>query len=201
MTPFWAEFFIVLFVEAALLVIVASIAQRFAPSETWRRTIWQASFVALAVLLICEANGARSAMKGIFVPSETPSRLPSAVSPARLPPNLSRLPAAPDKTRVVTAIPMEHPKSKIETWHRWWPALMWLGGVVILAGLGIIRRILLVGFRRRCSPAADPTQLARIEVLGGRLGIRNRVNVVTSSRLVSPIAFGVLRPTICVPTN
>jgi len=53
MTKFWAEFFIVLAAEAALLVIGAAIIQRFTTSAAWRRTIWQACFVGLALLLAC----------------------------------------------------------------------------------------------------------------------------------------------------
>jgi beta-lactamase regulating signal transducer with metallopeptidase domain len=201
MTSFWAEFFIVLAAEATLLVIVAAVAQRFAPSETWRRTIWQGSFVALAILLICETNGARTAIKGLFVRGETAPRLPAAVSPAPVPDMVPPMTAAPESTGVVPAMPIEQPGAKADDWHRWWPGVVWVGGVVILAGLGIVRRILLLRFRRRCSATADATLLERIDVLGEQLGIRRRVAVVTSGRLVSPIAFGMLRPTICVPAN
>lgn len=193
MTKFWAEFFIVLAAEAALLVIAAAIVQRFTNSATWRRTIWQACFVGLAILLSCEMIGARSAVKTMFTDREVHQAAPSA------PYTIVAIPRAVPST--VEAVAIQNPKSKIPNQQEWWPAIAWLCGVFVLAVLGLARRILLLGFRRRCSPSTDPRLLGQIESLARQLGINRRVRVVTSGRLVSPIAFGALRPTICVPTN
>jgi hypothetical protein len=197
MTPFWTEFFIVLAGEGALLVVAAAIAQRFVRSEMWRRTVWQGCFAGLTILLICELNGARAAMKTIFVRSKAPSSFEAPVSPAPWRDVFPRVPAALDKAAVALPVPME----RITDWHRWWPGVVWLGGVLVLMGLGTIRRVLLLGFRRRCRAATETSLLTQIEILRRKLGIKHRVHVITSSRLVSPIAFGALRPTICLPAN
>jgi len=198
MTAFWAEFFAVLAVEAALLVIAAVLAQRFVRSETWRRTLWQACFVALAILLASEINGARPAMKGLFAREQTSPPLRAVMSPAPLP-HIVR--SAPDQARSGNPVVMQPAKSKIKMGDESWPGLLWIGGLLVLAALAIVRRAFLARFRRQCRPAEAAPLLAQIEALGRQLGIKDRVHVVTSDRLVSPIAFGVLRPTICVPTN
>ena len=199
MTRFWAEFFIVLAAEAALLVLGAAIIQRFTNSATWRRTIWQACFVGLAVLLACELFGARVATKEMF--RREPPRPSQPSSPAPTPQVAPRITPAFDSTRLVLATPIQNPKPEIKNEWEWWPGVVWLGGVLFLAILGLARRLLLLAFRRRCTLTTTPGVLAQIESLARQLGIKRRVRVVTSGRLVSPIAFGALRPTICVPTN
>jgi beta-lactamase regulating signal transducer with metallopeptidase domain len=202
MTTFWAEFFIVLAAEAALLIIATALVQRFVRSETWRRTIWQAAFVALAILLACEMNGARSTVKRMFASTETPSGMQPARSPA---PSLRHAVAtksgASDKTSVPIPVVVDTAKPKIRIRGQWWPGLLWFGGVLALAGLAIIRRAFLARFRRHCRRADDVALLAQIEALARLLAVNHRVHIVTSDRLVSPIAFGVLRPTMCLPTN
>jgi Zn-dependent protease with chaperone function len=196
MTNFWAEFFIVLGAEAALLVIAAAVVQGFTKSAAWRRTIWQACFIGLAVLLTCEMFGARSAVKGIFVPRQvnlpTSPSVPSVVVPTTTPR------AVP---LITTARPIQNPKPKTQNQHEGWPGILWLGGIVVLGVLGVSRRVLLLAFRRRCSAASNPALLEQIDSLTRQLAIKRRVRVITSARLVSPISFGAWRPTICVPTN
>jgi len=204
MTKLWVEFFIVLGAGAGLLVCAAFILQHFTPSATWRRIVWQACFVALGLLWCCELTGARSAATTLL------SRRPDAAAPPESkttkpspsPMTLTVLPPVPAQAAPSNTISRSVPAgTRPNPLQLWWPGVVWVGGVIILALLAAGRRILLLTFRRRCGSVNDATVLAQIESLARQLGIRRRVHVVNSVRLISPIAFGVLRPTICLPTS
>jgi Zn-dependent protease with chaperone function len=209
MTRLWSEFFIALGVGAALLVFAAVIMGHFAKSATSRRTIWQSCFAGLGLLLCCELAGARWMAEKLFVRTEhrvtaapKPQAWPSAPS-ARdsvvvLPGFPAQGAAAPGKT----GIPRPKPQSaQDDPLKLWWPALAWLAGTLIVGTLAVGRRILLFLFRRRCAAIADPRVLAQVETLARQLGIKRKVHAIGSVRLISPIAFGALRPTICLPAN
>jgi hypothetical protein len=209
MTKLWAEFFIALGAGTGLLVCAAFILQHFTPSAAWRRIVWHACFVAVALVFCCELGGARWAMGTLFRRNATngPSPLPAKSEikrPSLNPPILAEAPA-PVIVEPVTASGSSTPSVQREIrpdpLQSWWPGLVWTGGVAMLALLALSRRILLFLFRRRCQRVDDAAVPGQIQNLAGQLGIKRPVPVIQSARLISPIAFGVLRPTICLPAN
>ncbi len=83
-----------------------------------------------------------------------------------------------------------------------WPGIIWLLGVALLAIHTIWSRLVLsVYFARLSRSIHDEAMDARIASLGIQLGFRCRVRLVESTGLAAPVAFGLLRPTIALPTT
>jgi hypothetical protein len=61
---YWLHFLGQLAAETACLVLLAAAGQWFLRSAIWRRTLWQASLVALVALLLCEITGASGSAIG-----------------------------------------------------------------------------------------------------------------------------------------
>ena len=80
-----------------------------------------------------------------------------------------------------------------------WPG--WVLGAALVGGRVLLARGLFVIFQIRCRTVTDPAVTARVCELARRLGIRRRVRVIESAGLTSPIAFGLLRPSIGLPTG
>jgi len=85
-------------------------------------------------------------------------------------------------------------------------AMLWLGmilgiGVAFVSGRACLGRLILIllGLRRRT--VIDGELLRRVHFLAKSLRFSRRVRIVESRRLVSPIAFGLIRPTIGLPLN
>jgi Zn-dependent protease with chaperone function len=206
MTKLWAEFFIALGAGTALLVCAAFILQHFTASAAWRRIVWHACFVAAALLLCCELGGARWATGTLFKRSKSVAPAPAKSElkrPSLSPPVFVEVPLATLPTTASTSniTPSIKPEIRPNPLQSWWPGVAWMDGVALFALLAVSRRILLFLFRRRCGRVEDPTVLAQIESLARQLGLERPVPVIQSARLISPIAFGVLRPTICLPAN
>ena len=62
-------------------------------------------------------------------------------------------------------------------------------------------RWLLQRFRQRQLRVDQAAVRQRVDRLAGRLGVGRRVDILASSRLAAPIAFGVLRPVIVLPAG
>ena len=81
------------------------------------------------------------------------------------------------------------------------PWLVWTWGLGTLAIIcRIVRcRLLLWGFAVGWSCARDGKWEARVEGLTHRLGMRRRVRIRSSDRLVTPVALGIFRPAVVLP--
>ncbi|MBI5852848.1 MAG: hypothetical protein HZB39_17695 [Planctomycetes bacterium] len=79
-------------------------------------------------------------------------------------------------------------------------------GAIVLAALGLAalgrRRIRLIAWLRgrRAVPADHPLR-RELDALRARMGIRRAVRLTASDALASPVAFGVLRLEVCVPSR
>jgi beta-lactamase regulating signal transducer with metallopeptidase domain len=89
------------------------------------------------------------------------------------------------------------------------PDSLWVLGIGLVWGIGALlatvrlclSQCLFVLFRLRRRALADPGLIRRVERLALTLGISRRVRVIESPRLTTPIAFGVLVPTVGLPLN
>jgi beta-lactamase regulating signal transducer with metallopeptidase domain len=85
-------------------------------------------------------------------------------------------------------------------------AMLWLGiisgiGAAFVAGRACLGRLILVLLGARRRPIAEPELVSLVDLLARKLRFSRRVRIVESRRLVSPIAFGLFRPTIGLPLN
>jgi len=77
--------------------------------------------------------------------------------------------------------------------------LIWLIGSLLVLGRGCLARFLFALFRRRRRIIADAALQKRVAVLAQCLGIRRRIHLIEAEGLISPVVFGVLRPTLGLP--
>jgi beta-lactamase regulating signal transducer with metallopeptidase domain len=82
-----------------------------------------------------------------------------------------------------------------------WLAILWGLGAALLAAHTAATRWRLWRFRRRQRAWEMPGLRGRVERLAMRLGWQRRVEILASPRVVGPLAFGVLRPVIVLPTD
>jgi len=83
----------------------------------------------------------------------------------------------------------------------WWPGIIWALGTVLIVGRIVCARLLLLVFRWRHGVVADDALHERVERLARRLAVRRPVCVLKAAGLKAPVAFGCLRPTVCLPAS
>jgi beta-lactamase regulating signal transducer with metallopeptidase domain len=79
--------------------------------------------------------------------------------------------------------------------------LVWVAGLVLAGARACIARCLFILFRSRRRLVTDEALLLRVSELARGLRFSRRVRLIESGRLASPIAFGLLRPTIGLPRD
>lgn len=221
LTTFWLQVLAVLALEAALVAGAVALLRRCHPAAAWGRRCCQAGITAVLVLTASELSGAGRGLAAWTVGAFSRPGRESAPSPAQ-PSTLSqsqppRLGAAPvsgpfripaTATPVTRAFPVTTPASATATIGEasdsyavlWLWAVWSLGALVGLARAGLAL-FLTALFRLRRRTAVDAALVARVQVLARALGLRRRVRVLQSARLDSPIAFGLIHPTVGLPLN
>ncbi len=81
----------------------------------------------------------------------------------------------------------------------WWLAVIWAMGTASVLGWLLNGRVAAWFFRRQCAKCDDETILAQTVRLKSALGIRRRVDVLTSPRVAAPVALGGWRPAVVLP--
>ena len=82
----------------------------------------------------------------------------------------------------------------------WWGALWGIGVTIVLLRVGLARFLSMM-FQLRRQPFPDAGLRARVQVLGLRLGYRRTIGVLASPRLLGPVAMGLARPAIVLPSD
>ncbi|MBI4325993.1 MAG: M56 family metallopeptidase, partial [Chloroflexi bacterium] len=83
----------------------------------------------------------------------------------------------------------------------WWLGPVWLLGTAMVAFRAGCARLLFFLFRLKNHSATEPAVLDQVQKLAQRLGLNSSVRVVQSAGLQGPIAFGIVRPTIGLPST
>src|SRR5439155_14795328 len=79
--------------------------------------------------------------------------------------------------------------------------IIWFSGAVVILARRFISRCFFALFQLRCRKVQDQQLLRGVQSLARSLKLSRRIRVVEASRLGSPIAFGILRPTIGLPLD
>ena len=82
-----------------------------------------------------------------------------------------------------------------------WLCLVWAAGAAMAGARACLAHCLFMIFQLRRRPVAERALAEKVQALARALGIRHRVRVIESARLTSPIAFGLLRPTVGLPPD
>ncbi|MFL5537838.1 MAG: M56 family metallopeptidase [Longimicrobiaceae bacterium] len=195
---------VLLLLKASVLLaaaLLAAYALRRAPAARQHR-LWSATFAAALALplLALLVPAVRVPVPAWRAPAAAnpaaPRELPAAPTPAfaRASPPLSRAAPAPRQAGIVrerAAVRLPAAREVV--------AGVWLAGALAALGtlvLALARAGRLAAKAREVDDAAWREACQRI---AGRLGIRHPVRVLASSRVVTPMAGGVLRPTVFVP--
>src|SRR5436309_1365380 len=197
----WTRMFASLALEVILVFALTALLARLVRSAPGQRMAWRMSFVALAALVLAEFSGLGHSLLQHLRPP------PPASAPPRTfvittsmggdsPQAFAPMPNAAN-ARVAPAANLQ--QDLRSTLARWLPllalaGLFWVGARRSFGALRLFR----LG---RQTPLDSGDLAARLQTLGGRLGIRRHVRVKSMAGLSSPIAFGILRPTVGVPSD
>jgi len=132
------------------------------------------------------------------LPSAAGSKAPAPPATTITVPQLSRVSIKPVHQSLLANYPVPETFSDSIVL---WVAVVWASGVVILAARACLARLLFMIFSFRRRAVSDAAVLRRVHVLVQQLKISRRVRILESARLTSPIAFGVLRPSIGLPAE
>jgi beta-lactamase regulating signal transducer with metallopeptidase domain len=139
---------------------------------------------------------AEPALQGDTAQNRLPSRsyrrqtvgnvAPRVTSPARF-----QAPAS------VAAIPESNSESSAATIL----VLLWLVGTCALGGRAVVARVKLSRQRWQWHTSDEPNLEQLVESLSHRIGMKRTVRIRVTNGLPTPVAFGILRPTVLVPTD
>ncbi|HMF10892.1 MAG TPA: M56 family metallopeptidase, partial [Gemmataceae bacterium] len=205
----WAEPVLALALGGAVVVALASLASRCMRTGAAQRVVWQATVIGLAVLVIVELTGlARGVTEWV-----RPFASDRVIDPPAKEERIVREPLLDEQPAWLVAESADdfpaseegnpEPESPISTDAppAWWPGALWLAGTLVVAGRTCAARVLLTLLRRRRAPVTDSGLLALARDVADRLGCRRRVRIVEARGLVSPAAFGILKPTLVLPAG
>jgi hypothetical protein len=201
-----------------IIFALVSLVGRATRTGAEQRAVWQAAILGLAALFFAELTGfagvvadwARErVMPPVLVvqPPETTPASPSQPWEEQLGSNgrqaVTARPFPPVKSQNGDLSSEEQPDASItdEAHSAWWPAALWLIGAVVVAGRACLARLLLAVFRWRRARLQDSSLDALIRSVADRLNYHRSVAMVESDRLMTPAAFGILRPTLALPTG
>ncbi|MFM8420640.1 MAG: M56 family metallopeptidase [Verrucomicrobiota bacterium] len=203
-TSTWPGLLAVLALESAAVVTLAHAVSRWSRNPAASRRAWQATLVALCLLPVVEASGLRGLARSM-VPvrvaldrsDPTPEAPAAEVQPAGRTPDAAVGSEALDTgvRLVAQRLPRPLPSDAPATWP-WW---VWsVGAVVVLARALRSRRALSLA-SRGAMPADNATTEA-VDRLATRIGL-GTVRVVSWDGLETPVAYGVVRPTVALPSD
>ena len=215
---------LILAVEIGVIVALFTLLQWARPFPCWRRTVGHATILALLGVTLLELGDVRARLRlpspdREARPSE-PLRGPVAGEHPQLQPAfLARVaeqlaesavdrPAGFDTARgsegeaVALSVPAASPGDEgLATPAVVLAVCVWLGGMVMASLYFLLGRAWLILFCRRHGRAADPSVVAAIQDLSVQLALRRPVVMLELPRLTCPVAFGLVRPVVAVPTD
>jgi beta-lactamase regulating signal transducer with metallopeptidase domain len=178
----------------ALLILTAVLAGLMRrASAASRHAVWTA---ALGAILLLPA--ARVVLPGMAIPVLPPATM--AASPTAGPALSSE--AVHARPMAAPSQPASAVAGRDTAWT--WTAVVgvvWLLGIVALLLRGAAGTLGVWRLARRARPATDSRLLARVRNLAGRLGVRRRVVTLVAPADWMPLAWGVIRPTIMLPSS
>lgn len=193
---------LLLLLKASALLLAALAAglllRRRAAAD--RHRLWSATFVGLLALPLLAV-----ALPGLRIPLPAPRPRPAVVAEVpRTVAGLAQAPRAassPRRSPVLTAAPRTAGPAAARALPslRSVAVVIWLAGA--LAALGALLRALHRAHRvaRGAEVMDDPAWREAASELAGRLGMRRPVRVLASPAVQTPMAGGLLRPTVFVP--
>jgi beta-lactamase regulating signal transducer with metallopeptidase domain len=186
---FWLHLLGTVGVEICVVAALGFVAHRFLRHALWQRAVWQAAVICSLLLAASEWTGFGRGTAGFLfgqkrvVENTQASGISTASSEA-----------AGELVAVRSNRPPAAPRSEL-----WWPGWMWLAGTVIVLGRMAVAQGLLVTLRLRREKIASGPLRDRVEDVANRVGVRQKVSLLRLPKARSPMAFGIVRPSIGLP--
>lgn len=188
--------------QICLLIVLAWIAQIVTQSPHRRRVIWYVSFFGLALLLLNAALGIETWM--LDRRSKPASNHSAFIVRGNLPEDKigADIPVlSADPTTSFGSEPTSAKQSVESGAVMAWVAHGWVAGTIAILLWSIIPRLGLAFVSKRSKCELAPRVQTRLRELERCLLLDRPVRLIVWSRLSSPIAFGVIRPTIGLPAD
>lgn len=221
----WAQLLAWLALEVGLIALAVALLRYWCVAATWRRTFCQVSVAAVLVVTACELTGSARLLgswatsklawqrgePGLGTPAHAPQRALTVLSvseerlgePTGMP--AFQVPGFGGAVRGLPAVPAAAasppPETVADTLGMLWLWLAWAAGAALAGARVCLAQCLSVVLQLRRRSIAAPALVERVQALARALGIRRRVRVVESRRLISPIAFGLIRPVVGLPAD
>jgi len=186
-----------------LLTGLAWIGCRCLTTPIWQRLLWRLALAGYLVLAGLELSGSAhwmvSKLRGIVRTASTHGPagfdIVTDMTPdARFFDEAQPAERTVQLTRPATVIPQAGTTLT-------WLFLAWFMGAAGMVGLLVWRRLAVQWLSHRTLEPGDPALLAHFDSLRRKLGIRRPVWLRLSHLVRTPVAWGVLRPTVCLPQH
>jgi beta-lactamase regulating signal transducer with metallopeptidase domain len=187
---FWSHLLATVGVEVCCLAVVGFVAQCFFRRAVWQRTIWQIIVICLLLLTASEWTGFGRGVVGFLVSKKHVAQNAPASGFLKANPEIARRVARTLDWRPAALRPAV-----------WWPGQVWFAGTVIVLGRMAAAQILLLTLRLRREKIADDSLRKRVLSIAKSVGLRGEICLLRLPESISPMAFGILWPTIGLPSG
>ncbi|MGB9688522.1 M56 family metallopeptidase [Thermogutta sp.] len=82
-----------------------------------------------------------------------------------------------------------------------WLLFVWTSGVMLFGGQILAQRLIAAGVSRRSRDLSQTPLAVWVNRMAAQAGYSSPIRIITSPRFVTPVAFGIVRPTIGVPSG
>ena len=190
-SAFWGHMLATIGIEAGCLVALGFATQRFMRHAIWQRALWRGTIACLLLLVISEWTGIGRGAAGFFLGQKpmtrnfsiSPQPMVAAVFAERLPVSKLNLPSSKAPPSI------------------WWPGWVWLGGTVVVLLRIAAAQVFLLTLRLRRAKIADEVLYQRLKCVARCVRLQRRVTLLRMPRAISPMAFGIFRPTLGLPPD
>jgi len=196
----WTSLLARIAAEVAGVTALALLLERLVRAAAWRRALWQSAIVCLLCMVLSEVTGfGRGVASYLFGRSRSETKYLVAASSAE---NVIQPPSPKPAAVSVAPMILSNPKSSLEPVRPvWWPGIVWLTGAVLITTRVAAAQILFVSLRRRRRRVAAQDLHARVADILMQLGCHRKIRLIECPKLASPIAFGILHPSIGLPAH
>ncbi len=186
---FWSHLLTTVGIEVCCLAALGFAAQRFFHSAVWKRAVWQMTVICLLLLPVSEWTGfGRGTASFLFGHKQ----VVEAASVADNPVFKSGIAAGQLTTAFMQPIAPARPAV-------WWPGWVWLAGAVLVLGRMAAAQVLLLALRLRREKIVIQSLRERVAFVAKSVGLRRKVSLLWMPETISPMAFGIFRPSIGLP--
>lgn len=193
----WLRFFGVLGLEIFLVAAMACAISPLLKTSWRRRGLWQIALICGLFLVLADVTGFGRGMAAWIV-GKPPVEKQFSV---RIVPEEQLDPLLPSPVEEVSLVVAPAISTAPTANGSWWPGIVWLAGFLAVMGRMLYARVLLLLLSWRRINVVDSGLRKRVGGITAKLGVHQAPQLTECPGLASPIAFGVVRQTICLPTD